>query len=197
MKLQVIVGSTRPGRVSDRVAQWVATEAALLSDTKVEVVDLVDYPMPFFDELISPQYNPNREPSVPVKKWLHKLAEADAYVIVTPEYNRSFTGVLKNALDYLDFQLAKKPVAIVAHGSTGGAQAVAQLRGALPGLKAFTTPTATFVNGRASELIDESGELVDAEIKANPYGPQAALQGTLSELKWYSDAVAAARAQDA
>jgi NAD(P)H-dependent FMN reductase len=193
MKLQVIVGSTRTGRVSDRIAKWVAMEAGNLDNTSVEIVDLADYPMPFFDETLPPQYNPSRTPTPEVKKYLDKLAEADAYVIVTPEYNRSFTSVLKNALDHVDFQLTNKPVAIVSHGSTGGAQAAAQLRGVIPALKAVSTPSITYIAGRAGELIDESGELLDAEIKQNPYGPQAALQTTVAELKWYSDALSAAR----
>ena len=193
MKVQVIIGSTRPGRVSEKVAKWVALEAKELSDTAIELVDLADYDLPFLDEPISPQYNPDRKPNPVAKKFLDKLGEADAYVLVTPEYNRSYSAVLKNALDYIDFQFAKKPVALVAHGSTGGAQAIAHLRGVLPGLKSITTPTATFVMGRAGELIDESGTLVDEEIRANPYGPQAALKATLEELKWYSDALSAAR----
>jgi NAD(P)H-dependent FMN reductase len=196
MKLQVIIGSTRPGRVSDRIAHWTAAEARNLPDTKVEIVDLQDYEMPFFNEAISPQYNPDRKPIPAVKKWLDKVAEADAYVLVTPEYNRSTSAVLKNALDFLDFQFKNKPVAVVAHGSSGGAQAVASLRSVLAGVKAFMTPTTTYVMGRANELIDESGALVDEEIRKNPYGPQVALQGTLSELKWYSDALSAARSED-
>jgi NAD(P)H-dependent FMN reductase len=192
MKLQVIIGSTRPGRVTDTVAAWVAATAKQLPDTTVEVVDLDDYPMPFLDEAISPQYNPDRKPNAQAEKWLKKLDEGDAFVIVTPEYNRSISGVLKNALDYIDFQFAKKPVAIVAHGSTGGAQAVATLRIALPGLKAAITPSATFLTGRAGEMMDEAGVLRE-EIKKNPYGPHAALVGTLDELKWYSDALSAAR----
>jgi NAD(P)H-dependent FMN reductase len=195
MKLQVIIGSTRQGRVSDRIAHWVAAEAKNLDDTTVEVVDLIDYEMPFFDEPVSPQYNPERKPKPEVKKWLDKVASADAYVLIVPEYNRSAPAVLKNALDYLDFQLKNKPVAVVAHGSSGGAQAVASLRAVLAGVKSFMTPSTTYVMGRAAELIDESGELVDEEIRNNPYGPQAALQGTLSELQWYSDALAAARAK--
>lgn len=194
MKVQVIIGSTRPGRVSSKVAKWAALEAEKLADTTVDVVDLADYVLPFLDEPISPQYNPDRKPNPVAKKFLDKLAEADAYVLVTPEYNRSTSGVLKNALDYIDFQFAKKPVALVAHGSTGGAQAVAHLRAIMPGLKSVTTPTATFVMGRAGELIDESGNIVDEEIRANPYGPQGALKATLEELKWYSDALSAARA---
>lgn len=192
MKLQVIVGSTRDDRVTDRIAAWVATEARNLPDTTVEIVDLKDYPMAFFDEAISPQYNPSRTPKPEVKKWLDKLAEADAYVLVTPEYNRSTSAVLKNALDYIDFQFSRKPVAIVAHGSTGGAQAVAQLRGILPGVLAVSVPQATFFLGRAAEAIDETGEM-QAEMKQNPYGPHAALKRMLDETKWYSDALAAAR----
>lgn len=196
MKVQIIVGATREGRVSDKVAQWVAKEAENLADTQVEIVDLKDYPMPLFDEAISPQYNPNRQPAPEVKKWLDKLAEADAYVLVTPEYNRSTSGVLKNALDYIDFQFAKKPVALVAHGSSGGAQAVANLRMILPGLQTISVPSATFFVGRAGEVLDDSGELTDEEAKANPYGVQGALKTTLGQLKWYSDALAAARAKD-
>lgn len=192
MKLQVIVGSTRPGRASERVAKWVAGEAGKLADTTVEVIDLLDYELPFLDEPISPQYNPNRQPNPQAKRWLDKLAEAEAYVLVTPEYNRSTSGALKNALDYVAFEMAKKPVAIVAHGSTGGAQALAHLRGILPGLRTFAIPAPTFVIGRAGELFDEAGKPGEA-ISGNPHGPQAALQTALEELKWYSDALSAAR----
>jgi NAD(P)H-dependent FMN reductase len=124
MKVQIIIGATREGRISDRLAKWVAKEAESLDSTEVELVDLRDYPMPLFNEAVSPQYSPDRQPKPGVKKWLDKVAEADAYVLVTPEYNRSYPAVLKNAIDYLDFQMAKKPVALVAHGSTGGAQEV-------------------------------------------------------------------------
>lgn len=195
MKLQIIIGSTRPGRVSDRLAKWVAQGAKDLSGVEAELVDLADYELPFLDEPISPQFNPNRQPNPVAKKFLTKLAEADAFVLVTPEYNRSYSAVLKNALDYIDFQFAKKPVALVAHGSTGGAQAVSHLRAVLPGLKSVTTPTATFVVGGVGELFDESGNLVNEEVRSNPYGPQAALKATLEDLKWYSDALSVARAK--
>jgi NAD(P)H-dependent FMN reductase len=194
MKLQIIIGSTRPGRVTNSVAHWVEKEAQNLPDTQVEVVDLLDYELPFLDEAISPQYNPNRTPNPVAKKWLSKLTEADAYVIVTPEYNRSFPGVLKNALDYIAFEFAKKPVGLVAHGSTGGAQALGNLRSVVPALQAISIPTATYLSGRPSDMIGADGVLVDEALRSNPYGPQAALKGELEQLKWYSDALAAARA---
>lgn len=195
MKLQVIIGSTRPQRVSHLLALWAAKEAKVLEDTEVEVIDLEDYVLPFLDEPISPQYNPDRKPNEVAKRFLDKVASADAYILVTPEYNRSYSAVLKNALDYIDFQFKQKPVALLAHGSTGGAQAVSHLRGVLPGLHAITVPSATYFIGQVGQAIDEQGNLSE-EIKSNPYGPQTAIRNMLADLKWYSDALAAARAKN-
>jgi NAD(P)H-dependent FMN reductase len=195
MNVQIIVGSTRPGRTTPGIAEWTAKEYKNLFGETAEIVDLADYDLPFLDEPISPQFNPQRTPNPAAQKWLDKLAEADAYVIITPEYNRAPSGVLKNALDYLDFQFKQKPVALVGHGSTGGAQAIAQLRAVISGLKGAVLPTVTYFAERAGEVIDESGNLVDS-VKANPYGPHGALKATLEELKWYGDALAAACAKD-
>lgn len=192
MKLQVIIGSTRPGRVTPRMANWVAAEAKNLPDTQVEILDLADYAMPFLDEAKSPQFNPERKPDEVVQKWLDKLAEADAYVLVTPEYNRSYSAVLKNALDFIDFQFERKPVALAAHGSTGGAQAVSHLRAVMPGLLAVTVPKATFMVGGVTNNLDENGKPTD-EVKNNPYGPQMALKAMLEDTKWYSDTLSAGR----
>jgi NAD(P)H-dependent FMN reductase len=161
---------------------------------EVEIVDLKDYPMPLFDEPVSPQYNPERQPALPVKKWLAKLDEAEAYIIVSPEYNRSIPGPMKNALDYLDYQFAKKPVALVAHGSVGGAFAVADYRLALAQLLAITVPEATMISA-ANKIIDDNGVL-DAEVAANPYGPKGALGKTLTGLKWLGDSLSLARSND-
>jgi NAD(P)H-dependent FMN reductase len=191
MKLQIIVGSTRPNRVTPRLASWVYAQAKQMADVEAEIVDLADYDLPLFNEPGSPQFVPDRQPESAVDKWLLKLAEADAYVLVTPEYNRSTSGVLKNALDYIDFQLEKKPVALVGHGSTGGAQAISHLRGILPGLLAVTVPRATFFIG-ASEGLDEQGNLNQA-ISSKPYGPHTSIVETLSDLKWYADALSQAR----
>ena len=192
MKLAVIIGSTREGRVSDRVANWVAREAKNLPDTEVTIIDLKDHQLPFFDEAISPQYNPDRKPVEAVKKFIDLVGTFDSVALVTPEYNRSYSAVLKNALDYLDFQLKQKPVQLVAHGSTGGAQAVSHLRAVLPGLGAVTNPVAVMITDRVGSIIDENGEL-EAKLQENPYGPQANLKNALVDLKWYSDALAKAR----
>ena len=189
-KIAVIVGATREGRSTDKLAKWVAVEAGKVAE--VETLDLRDYPMPFYDEAISPRYNPKREPIAAVKKWIDKVAEFDGYVLVTPEYNRSTSAVLKNSLDFLDYQIEKKPVALVGHGSSGGAQAIANLRMALPGVGAVTVPQALFFTDRVGEAIDEAGVLA-GDLEAQPYGHQANLKTLVETLKWYADALKAAK----
>ncbi|HRJ06741.1 MAG TPA: NAD(P)H-dependent oxidoreductase [Candidatus Saccharibacteria bacterium] len=190
MKIAVVVGSVRENRVSDRLAKWVVDEVGKLAN--VETIDLKDYPMPFMDEAISPRFNPERQPVPEVKRWLDKIAEFDGYVFVTPEYNRSTSGVLKNAIDYLDFQMEKKPVALVAHGSTGGAQAVASLRMALPGVGAVTVPQALFFTDWVAKAIDEEGMLKE-ELSDAPHGPQSSLKTQVETLIWYVKALKNAR----
>ncbi|HEU5005056.1 MAG TPA: NAD(P)H-dependent oxidoreductase [Candidatus Saccharimonadales bacterium] len=191
-KIAVIVGSTREGRQTDKLAAWVAKEVSKIA--KVETLDLRDYPLPFFDEAVSPRYNPERQPKPEVKTWLDKIAEFDGYVLVTPEYNRSTSAVLKNALDFLDYQMENKPVALVAHGSAGGAQAVANLRMALPGVGAVSIPQAVFFSDRVGDAIDEEGVLKE-ELRDKPYGPQVSLRAQSQTLKWYADTLAAARSK--
>lgn len=195
MKLQIIIGSTRPGRMSDRVAKWVNQQATSVNGITTEIVDLADYDLPFFDEAISPRYNPNREPNEVAKQWLAKLSEADSYIFVTPEYNHSTTGVLKNALDYVDYQFTHKPAAVVSHGSVGGARGAEHLKLILFELGlAVIPPAVAFVGALGmNPVIDENGNL-QQDVKDQPYGPQTALATVVTELKWYSDALATARA---
>ena len=195
MKLAVIIGATRQGRKTEQQAKWVFNTAQKLEDVTAELVDLRDYPMPFFDEAISPRYNPDRKIDPAVKPWLAKLEEFDAYLFVTPEYNHSITGVLKNALDYVTWELLRKPATVVSHGANGGARAMTDLKEILSESRAVLVPAASSVAmSGMSDTIDEDGNLSEAA-KANPYGPQNGLDTLLTDLKWYSDALSAARAK--
>jgi len=185
-KIAVIVGSTREGRMTDKLATWVHKEVA--GKAEAEILDLRDYPMPFFDEAISPRYNPQRQAEPAVQKWLDKIAEFDGFVAVTPEYNRTTTAVLKNAIDVLDYQMEHKPVALVAHGSSGGGQAVASLRIALPGVGAVAIPQALFFTDRVGEAIDDDG-ILKAELADNPHGHQANLAAQIDTLVAYAEAL--------
>jgi NAD(P)H-dependent FMN reductase len=190
VKIGVVIGSVRQGRQSDKLATWVAS--GLKDKADVEVLDLRDYAIPFFDEAISPRYNPDRKTDVATQKWLDAIATFDGFVFVTPEYNRSTSAVLKNAIDVLDHQIDDKPVALVGHGSSGGAQAIANLRMALPGVGAVTIPQALFFSDRLAESINDDGELTK-ELQEKPYGPQAQLGTLLDALLWYASALKDAR----
>ncbi len=128
INIKVIAGSTREGRFSDKAAAWIAEEIKKEKEVNVEILDLRDYDMPFFNESVSPSFKQEPYKNEAVARFTKKIAEADAFVIVTPEYNHSTSAVLKNALDWVYQEWNNKPVAFVSYGSVGGARAVEHLR---------------------------------------------------------------------
>lgn len=125
-KIAVVIGSTRQNRFGDKPAQWISEIGNQRDDMEFEVVDLRDFPLPFFDEVASPLWAPSK--SEVAQKWQQKMDGFDGYIFTVAEYNRGPTGVLKNALDYAYPQWVNKPVAFVGYGGVGGARAVEQLR---------------------------------------------------------------------
>ena len=99
LNVAIITGSTRPGRKSEAVARWVYDIAAKRSDAKFEVVDVATFDLPLFDEALPPIMGQYAQPHT--KAWAAKIATFDAFVFVTPEYNHSTSGALKNAIDFL------------------------------------------------------------------------------------------------
>lgn len=128
INIKVIVGSTREGRFADQAATWVAGEVKKQEGVAVEILDLRDFDMPFFDSPTSPAFKSEPYPHSAVERWTAKIAEGDAYIIVTPEYNHGTSAVLKNALDWVYKEWNNKAIAFVSYGSVGGARAVEQLR---------------------------------------------------------------------
>lgn len=128
LNIKVIAGSTREGRFSDKAAAWIAEEIKKQDEVAVEVLDLRDYDMPFFNEPMSPLFKQEPYKNEAVARFTKKIDEGDAFVIVTPEYNHGTSGVLKNALDWIYPEWNNKAVAFVSYGSVGGARAVEQLR---------------------------------------------------------------------
>lgn len=192
MNIAIIVGSTREGRGTLPVAKWVEKTAnETYPDHTWTVLDLADYDLPFLTDNPSPQMNQNRQPEGDVKRWLDDLSAADGYVIVTPEYNHSAPAVLKNALDQIDYQLVKKPVAIVSHGFMGGARATAELRLVLgSNLAPVLTPTHVGLIGYVA-----GGGVIndDYTIAEGRDSDQGALNSCLETLVWFADALKVAR----
>ncbi|HEX4215677.1 MAG TPA: NAD(P)H-dependent oxidoreductase [Candidatus Dormibacteraeota bacterium] len=126
IRIGIILGSTRPNRNGEQVATWVHDIAARRGDAEFELIDLRDYPLPHLDEPLPPsvgQYEHRH-----TREWSDKIASFDGFVMVTPEYNHSTSGVLKNALDYLYAEWNDKAVGFVSYGFVGGARAVEHLR---------------------------------------------------------------------
>lgn len=122
----IILGSTRPNRNGEQVAQWVLDAAMRRDDAEFELVDLRDYPLPHLDEPMPPSLGQYQHDHT--KEWAAKIASFDGFVMVTPEYNHSTSGVLKNAIDYLYAEWNNKAVGFVSYGSVGGARAAEHLR---------------------------------------------------------------------
>ncbi len=126
--IKVLAGSTREGRFSNTAAAWIAAEVKKQKNVEVEILDLLEYEMPFFNEPVSPSYKQAPYTNEAVARFTKKIAEADGFVIVTPEYNHGTFAVLKNALDWVYPEWNNKAVGFVSYGSVGGARAVEQLR---------------------------------------------------------------------
>jgi NAD(P)H-dependent FMN reductase len=125
-RIGIIVGSNRPKRNSEHVANWVLEHASRRDDATFELIDLRDFPLPYFDEPFPPAWG--RYQNEHTKQWASTIASFDGFVIVAPEYNHSIPGVLKNAIDYVYAEWANKSVGFVSYGVAGGVRAVEHLR---------------------------------------------------------------------
>jgi NAD(P)H-dependent FMN reductase len=192
-KLLIIVGSTRPGRAADAVLPWITKAAQAHGAFEVEVADLRDWPLPHFGEhwgtigdISDPTYS---EPLV--KAWNNKVKESDAFIVITPEYNHSVPGVLKNAIDtvWLSFGFRNKPVAAVGYsgGVSGAIRAIEHLAHIFVEAEAVPMRN-TVVLPQLATIFDESGE-------PKAPMPRAALGVMLDDLAWWSAALEKARAQ--
>ena len=126
--ISVIAASTRQGRFSEKPAQWIFNHLKQ-RDVDARLLDLRDFPMPFFDSPVSPAM-PGRAPyeNEVVRKWTAAIGASDGFIVVTPEYNFGPPAVLKNAIDWVYPEWNRKAITFVSYGGAGGARSVQQLR---------------------------------------------------------------------
>jgi NAD(P)H-dependent FMN reductase len=134
--IAIIVGSTRPGRKAEAVACWVYELAKQRLDCRVELVDIQDFALPLLDEALPPLFGQYDKPHT--LAWSACIAAFDGFVFVTPEYNHSVPGALKNAVDFLYREWNDKAAGVVSYGATGGTRAVDHLRSMLAELRIAT-----------------------------------------------------------
>lgn len=127
LKIGIILGSTRPGRKGDQVARWVVEQASKRDDAQYDLLDLADFNLPHLDEAVPPSMG--QYANAHTKAWSETISQYDGFVLVTPEYNRSPSGALKNALDFLYAEWNNKAVGFVSYGAqASGLRAVEHLR---------------------------------------------------------------------
>ena len=126
IKIGIIIGSTRPGRNGEQVGKWVYEVAKKRTDAQFELIDIAEFNLPLLDEPSPPSYGEYSKPHT--KAWAARIAPLDAFVFVTPEYNHSTSGALKNAIDFLYAEWNNKVAGFVGYGSAGGTRAVEHLR---------------------------------------------------------------------
>ena len=188
LKIKVILGSTRQGRFGEQPARWI-TGRAKAKGFDVELLDLRDYPLPFFDEPMSPSMKKEPYANPVVVAWTAKIAEADGFIVVTPEYNHATSGVLKNAIDYVGPEWNKKAVGFVSYGTVGGARAVDQLRQVFPELQAMTVRVA--VTMVAPWALPKNADGTTDLSSFNGQGDTM-----LDQLSWWGEALRAAREKE-
>ena len=191
LKLNIIIGTVRPGRAADPVARWVAKRASEHGAFEVEVLDLRDWPLPHFaegPETIGDFADPTYSDPL-VKAWNRKQKEADAVVFITAEYNHSIPGVLTNAIDnvFVSFAFRNKPAAFVGYrgGIVAGARAVEHL--ALVAVEAEMVPL------RNAVLIPQVHAAFDAAGEPTNPVTERSIDVTLDDLAWWGRLLADAR----
>ncbi len=186
MKVQVILGSTRPQRQSEKVGKWVIEQISKNKEIEPELIDLRDWPLPFYNEVSGVSYLKGNFSIDLAKKWGKKIGEADGYIIVTPEYNHGYSAVLKNALDYAYVEWNNKPVAFVAYGGmVGGSRAVEQLRQVVIELQMAPIREAVYIPG-VWAAFNEDGSPKDSTVNDS-------LNSLLVQLLWWATALKTAR----
>lgn len=189
-KIAIIIGSTRDSRFGDKPAKWVNEFAAARDDIDVEIVDLKDWPLPFFNEVASNAWVPTQNEVG--QRWQKKVAEFDGYIFVTAEYNRSIPAALKNALDFSYPEWNKKAAAVVGYGSVGGARAVEHLRTIAVELQMAPTRAGVHIQGADFFAAWQQGKDLREFAHLEPN-----VKGMLDELVWWTKALKAAREADA
>src|SRR5258707_5682236 len=188
--ISVIIGSTREGRFSEKPAKWIFQHLKKRAAVDARLLDLRDFPMPFFDQPASPG-RPGRAPYTheAVQRWTAAIAQSDGFIFVTPEYNYGTSAVLKNAIDSVYPEWNRKAAGFVSYGSAMGARAVQQLRETAVEVQLASIRSSVHIPVAPLWAHYQGGD-VDAGL-ADVEAPAAAM---IHDLLWWTAALKMARA---
>jgi NAD(P)H-dependent FMN reductase len=187
--ISVIIGSTRQGRFSEKPAHWFLQQLKKRAGVEARLLDLRDFPMPFFDQPVPPS-TPGKAPyeHEVVKRWTAAIAESDGFVFVTPEYNYGPAAVLKNAIDWVYQEWNRKAVGFVSYGSAMGARSVQQLRETAIELQ--LAPVRSSVHIPVATLW---AHYQGGDVEAGLAELEARAEALIDDLLWWSTALKTAR----
>jgi NAD(P)H-dependent FMN reductase len=188
--ISVIVGSVRQGRFAEKPARWIFDHLKRREGVDARLLDLKDYPMPFFDEQIPPAM-PGRSAygDEVVKRWTQAIAASDGFIMVTPEYNHGPSAALKNAIDWVYPEWNRKAVTFLGYGSVGGARAIEQLREVAVEMQLAPTRAAVHVPAAALFAHFQGQDITPHLTELDTVAEQ-----TIDDLLWWTKALKTARA---
>ncbi len=181
--IPVILGSVREGRKSEAPAKYIIEKIKQAGHESL-LVDFKELPLPFYNAPTVPSvYFKSQYPDANAQKWSEIARVADAFVLVAPEYNHGYSGVLKNALDWLYFEFEKKPFGLVgvSSGPVGGARMIENLRSIIENFSAFALRE-TVMFGPIAKAFDEQGNLIDESYNKK-------IDGLINGLVWWAEQV--------
>lgn len=177
IKIAIIIGSIRPNRVGANIGKWFLNQTKEIDNAVFEIIDLKEINLPFLDEPDLPAKGNYTKDTT--KKWSKLISGYDGFVFVTPEYNHGYSPALKNAIDIIYVEWAKKPVAFVAYGSLGGVRAVEQLVQVTAQINMVPIPSTQINIIDIWNAIDEKGNVKSENIRGSA-------EKLLSNLLWWA-----------
>jgi NAD(P)H-dependent FMN reductase len=192
LRLQIIIGSTRPGRFADKPAAWLVDRLSGRDNFELDVLDLRDHQLPLFDSPMSPARTQRDYPNEAVAKLGQRIDSADGFIALTSEYNHGYPASLKNAMDYVFPEFNRKPMAFVGYGNVGGARAIEQLR----------LVTIEFEMAPLRHAVHILGSLMVPAMQAEEFSPSLfesldeRLEILIKDLAWWATALKIAREAD-
>ncbi len=192
LKIALVISSTRDTRFADKPAKWIFDLANARDDLDVEIVDIKEFDLPFFNAPASNAWMPSTDENVIA--WQKKIAAFDGYIFLTAEYNHSITGGLKNAIDQSAVEWARKPAAYVGYGGVGAARAIEHLRAINIEQQMVNVRSAVHIGGGEFMKVSPMGANGEMSEIADVLAGSA--KAMLDDLTWWGNATKVARAAD-
>jgi NAD(P)H-dependent FMN reductase len=188
LNIKVILGSTRENRFGEKAFNWVKEQLKDTEDIKYDFLDLRDWELPYFNSPISASNPEFKQTTELAQKWENKIQEADAFIILTPEYNRGYPAVLKSALDATYKPWNNKSIGFISWGSVGGARVVEQLKQVAIELQLHPIREAVHIM-KFWEIFNEKGQIIESA--ADEYNKK--LESMVKQLVWIARSLKDAR----